>query len=195
MKITLGLLTNRGIKAKTVICLLTMLKETPEFEWVPLLSINGYSISENRNWLAAQAVKNESDYLLMIDDDQIFPADTAKVLVSRDKDIIGVPYNVKELPKEGEEKTRRNNVTYDPDIQNSETDPFEVLAVGAGVMLIKTDVFRKLSQPWFNIEQYENGMTKVGEDSWFCYKAASNGYKTFLEPTLQGLGHIGDLIF
>ena len=185
IKICLGLLSNRGFKNKTVISLLKMVNETPEFDWFILESINGYSISENRNWLAAQAVKNECEYLLMIDDDMVFPPDTAKVLVSRDKDIIGVPYHTKVYP---------HNITVmlAEGVTMSETEPNEVTAIGAGVLLIKTNVFKKVPQPWFDIDKFENGATKMGEDYWFCNKAYSYKYKIYSEPTLKGLAHIGD---
>lgn len=188
IKICLGLLSNRGFKNKTVISLLKMVNESPEFDWFILESINGYTIAENRNWLGFQSVKNDCDYLLMIDDDMIFPPDTAKVLVSRDKDIIGIPYHTKVYPND-------INVLLIEDAVMSETEPNEVYAIGAGVILIKTGVFKKMTQPWFDIEKHENGMAQMGEDYWFCNKACTHKYKIWSEPTLEGLGHIGDWIF
>lgn len=196
-KICLGLLTNRGFKAQTTISLLKMVNETPEFEWFILFSINGYTIAENRNWLAAQSVKNGCDFLLMIDDDMSFPPSTAKMLLGRDKDIIGVPYHMRVFPKQiyllREEDA--------PPL--SKTEPNEVLALGTGICLIRTDVFRKVPQPWFDFDKHENGMTKMGEDYWFCQKAYANGYKIWIEPEesfkdKEGkdlLGHIGDFCY
>lgn len=195
IKICLGLLSNRGFKGKTVLSLLKMISESQEFDFHFAYIDSGYTIAENRNYLACQAVKNECDFLLMIDDDMIFPPETLTLLVSRDKEIIGLPYNVKALPKEGDAAGQRHNVTYLPDFEVSKTEPFEVIAIGGGVMLVKVEVFKKLTQPFFGFDMYENGMTKVGEDSWFCLKAHSYGYKIYCEPTLQGLGHIGDHIF
>lgn len=187
-KVMLGLLSNRGFKNKTVISLLKMVNESPEFDWVILESINGYSISENRNWLACQAVKQECDFLLQIDDDMVFPSNTAKVLISRDKDIIGIPFHTKVFPKKVTEMLI-------PDTVRSDTEANEVYAIGAGVMLVKCDVFKKIPQPWFDIDKHENGMTKTGEDFWFTNKAYTNGYKIYSEPTLKGLGHIGDYTY
>lgn len=198
-KICLGLLSNRGFKGKTVMSLLKLLGESSEFEFFFSFIDSGYTIAENRNYLAVQAIKNDCDYLFMVDDDMIFPPETLKVLVSRKKDIIGLPYNVKVQPKEGEDRTKRHNVTYFPegDVVGaiSETEPFEVMAIGSGVILIDVNVFKKLSQPFFGFDTYPTGMIKVGEDSWFCYKASDNGFKIWCEPTLHGLGHIGDFIY
>lgn len=187
-KICLGLLSNRGFKNQTVVSLLAMVNECREFEWTILLSINGYTIAENRNWLAAQATKKECDYLLQVDDDMVFPPDTARVLVGRDKDIIGVPYHTKVFPHD-------INVMLIEGVALSETEPNEVYAIGAGVLLTKTDIFRKIPQPWFGFDTHENGMAKMGEDYFFCNKAYTHKYKIFSEPTLKGLGHLGDWCF
>lgn len=171
-----------------------MIAESKEYDFHFAFIDSGYTIAENRNYLAVQAIKNECDHLLMVDDDMIFPPETLNVMMSREKEIIGLPYNVKALPTVKDPKNR-HNVTYDPDIAPSETEPFEVIAVGGGVILIETSVFTKIGQPFFGFDSYENGMTKVGEDSWFCYKAHKHGYKIWVEPTLKGLGHIGDYIY
>lgn len=198
MKICIGLLTNRGMKGKMVTSLLEMIASTPEHEYKVILVENPYTIAEARNYLAVQAVKNECDYLFMVDDDMVFPPETLQVLLSREKDIIGLPFNVKVPRKEGDIR-KLHNVTYaqeaDGTIISKEDEPFEVIAIGTGLILIKTDVFKKLSQPFFDFSTYENGMVKVGEDSWFCYKATENGLKIWVEPTLQGLGHIGDFTY
>lgn len=185
IKICLGLLSNRGFRNKTVVSLLRMVNESPEFEWFVLEAINGYTIAENRNWLAAQAVKNNCDYLLMIDDDMVFPPETARVLVSRDKDIIGVVYSVRKKDVE------IYVLLADPEIPPSETEPYEVLAMGTGIALIKCEVFKKIPQPWFAFETHDNGMVKMGEDYFFCNKAYANKFKIWLDPTLK-IGHLGE---
>lgn len=197
IKICLGLLSNRGFKNKTVISLLKMVNETPEYDWFILESINGYTIAENRNWLAAQSVKNNCDYILMIDDDMVFPSDTTKRLIARNKDIIGVPYHIKNLSRE----VFLLRTSDSPPL--SKTEANETLAIGTGIALIKCEVFRKVPQPWFDFEKHENGMTKQGEDYYFCKKAYDQGYKIFVEPEesfkdsegKDTLGHIGEFIF
>lgn len=199
IKVCLGLLSNRGFKGKTVLSLLNLVKDSSEYDFHIAFIDSGYTIAENRNYLAAQAIRNDCDYLFMVDDDMIFPPQTLKLLISRDKDIIGLPYNVKMLPKPGTDERQRHNVTYFPDDESLKepfrTEPIEVIAIGAGVILIKTDVLKKVPQPHFGFDMYPNGMTKVGEDSWFCYKAAENGFKIWVEPTLEGLGHVGEYIY
>ena len=186
IKIGLGLLSNRGFKNQTVVSLLEMINESPEYEWEIILSINGYSISENRNWLAVQSVKRECDYLMMIDDDMVFPPDTARKMFASDKDIIGVPYHTKVFPK------KVNVMTLD-DNPASDTEPTQVSAIGTGIILIKTKVFKELPQPFFDIDKVENGFTTMGEDFWFCRKAIANGFEVWSEPL--EIGHLGDYLY
>src|SRR3990167_7699081 len=93
-KIALGLPTNRGFKPKTVLSLLNIEKVG---ELYPIIATEGYTISENRNYIVAQAIKAKCDYLLFVDDDMIFPPDTLKRLLAHGKDIIGVLSNSRKL--------------------------------------------------------------------------------------------------
>lgn len=194
IKITLGLLSNRGFKNETVVSLLNMINYSRHYEWTVLMSPNGYTIAENRNWLSAQAVKSGADWLLMIDDDMVFPPNTAEILVNRDKDIIGIPYHVKVFPKE-------THHLREPDAPPlSKTEPNEVLAIGTGISLFKVNIFKEIPQPHFGFDIAKNGMVLKGEDYYFCKKALDKGYKIYVEPAesfydKEGkdlLGHIGD---
>jgi hypothetical protein len=182
----LGLLSNRGFKNQTVMSLLHMVNNSREIEWFPVMSPTCYSISEHRNWLAAQSVKRECDYLMMVDDDMVFPPETASVLLSRNKDIISVPYHTKKFPK------CLNVLVLEP-TDNAEEKFVEVSAVGTGIILIKTSVFQTVSQPWFDIDKEPNGFTTMGEDFWFCRKARENGIKIWSEPL--EIGHLGDYLY
>jgi hypothetical protein len=185
-KIMLGLLTNRGFKAQTLMSLLHMVNQTRDVEWIPVLSPNCFSIAENRNWLAARALKLECDKLLMIDDDMVFPPETLRVMLSSGKDIVAVPLHTKVLPR---------TVTVEP-VEGSlasETRPGEVSRAGTGIMLIDTKVFQDVPQPWFSFEQNEFGMTLEGEDWVFCKKARAQGFTIWNEPL--EVGHVGEFTY
>ena len=53
----------------------------------------GYTIAENRSYIAVQALRNGSDYLLMADDDMTFDPTLLDDLIADNKDIIGVAYH------------------------------------------------------------------------------------------------------
>ena len=61
LKIAIASLTNRGFKAGTVKSLLEL--KCP-YEKSIIIATQGYHIAENRNYLAAQAIKGGYNYLL-----------------------------------------------------------------------------------------------------------------------------------
>lgn len=179
MKIALGLPTNRLIRPKTVKSLMDLIAYS-KYDWHIIVSTRGYNTSENRNYIAAQSVKNNCDYLFFVDDDMVIPPNTVDKLLAHNKDIIGGIYLTKyENPKPV--------VEY---LDEKKDGLFEVKAIGTGCMLIKTDVFRKLPQPWFKYEWYPNGMVKRSHDWIFCEDARNAGYKIWADSTLK-IGHIG----
>lgn len=179
MKIILGVPTNRQIKAKTAGSLLDLVAHT-QYDLEIIVSTRGYNTSENRNYIAAQALKKNCDYLFFVDDDMILPSDTLDELLSCGKDIVGGVY----LTKYEEQKPV---VEY---LNNNRNGLFEVKAIGTGCMLIKIDVFRKLPQPWFKYEWYSNGMVKRSHDWIFCEDARNAGFQVWANSNLD-IKHIG----
>lgn len=181
MKIAIGLPTNRLIKPKTANSLFNLVNYSKDVDFHFIVSTRGYNTSENRNYIASQAIKNECSHLFFVDDDMIFPPDTLETLLEADKDIIGgvymTKYEVQEPVVEFFDDKR-------PD------DLFKCKAIGTGCLLIKTDVFRKLPQPWFKYEWYDNGMVKRSHDWIFCEDARNKGYDIWAEPSLE-IKHIG----
>ena len=96
IKITIGIPCNRQFKSKTVESLFGIVTHSKhDFNFV--IATEGYTISENRAYIVAQALKNKSDYLLFIDDDMVFDSDTLDRLLSCKKDIVGVVYHSRKL--------------------------------------------------------------------------------------------------
>lgn len=178
-KILLGIPCNRQLRPYAVNCLLNLAKDQ-NIQKV-IFATEGYTISENRNYIVAQAKKEKVDYVLMIDDDMTFPPDLITRLLGRNKDIIGVLSHSRKLPLKP---------TVEP-IEEIKPDLFQCKTIGGGVMLINMKVFEKIDKPYFDTETYDYGLTKVGEDSWFCHQATKRGYEIWCDPTLK-IGHLGD---
>lgn len=194
MKITIACPTNRGINPKTMQCLLELVAHGG-YEFHVIVPEEGYTIAENRNYSAVQAVRNKSEYLLFIDDDMTFPPTLLDTLLANNKEICGVAYHprcetgqmIKYLD---ETHAVRLEETDDPKYKQT----FECHATGTGIVLIKCDVFLKIPQPWFMFEYHDNGCCKKGEDWWFCEKAKKYNIKTFADPTIK-VGHLGEAIY
>lgn len=202
MKITIAIPSNRGINPKTFQCVLELIANS-DYDFYLLVAEEGYTIAENRNYIAVQALNNKSEYLLMIDDDMVFPPDTLDKLISNNKDVCGVAYH---------SRGSKDMVKIVPDIMaiaevdkgkyinlETEEDPkykevFECYATGTGIILIKTDILYKIKRPWFEFTYFDNGKCKEGEDWNFCFKAKNVGYKIYTDPTIK-VGHLGERIF
>lgn len=154
-----------------------------------VVATEGYTISENRNYIAIQAIKNNSDYLFFVDDDMVFPSDTLERLLARQKDIIGVASRSRCLPLKSTVQLLDGTI-----LSEFPKELKEVKQVGTGIMLVKMEVFEKIDKPYFNTKTHINGFTLQGEDAWFCEKAKEKGFKIWCDGTLS-VKHIGDFLY
>ena len=194
MKITLAIPTNRGLEPETFQCLLELVAYGG-YDFHIVVAEEGYTIAENRNYMAVKALNNNSEYILMIDDDMTFQPDVLDKLIKNNKDIIGVSYHPRtdmgDRLKWLDETHHINlETTKDPKYK----DTFECHATGTGIVLIKCEVFKKMKRPWFMFEYYETGQCKLGEDWFFCREAKKEGFKIYTDPKLK-VGHLGEKIF
>lgn len=194
MKITIGMPVYGGLEPQTFQSLLELVAKS-KHELHIVIAENGYTIAENRNYIAVQAVNNKSDYLLMIDADMLFEPDLLDRLLANDKDICGVAYHPR---SETGTITKYLDETHIVNLESND-DPkykktFECHATGTGIILIKCAVFHKMPRPWFMFEYYDTGQCSKGEDWWFCEKAKKYGIKTFADPTIK-VGHVGEAIW
>jgi len=140
-----------------------------------------------RNFIVHEALKVEADYLLQIDQDQVYPSDVLDKLMAHDTDIVSALYFQRKLPTLPMmyRAKRRNGeiVGYEP-YTDYEKGLIEVDAVGMGMALIRTDVFRKIPEPW-----YWNSRVDVTEDIYFCWKAQQYGFKIYVDTNVP-IGHL-----
>lgn len=183
LRIAIGLPTNRLIKPKTAQSLLELVNQT-KYDVEAIVSTKGYNCAENRNYIAAQAVKGKYDYLFHVDDDMIYAPDTLDRLVAHDKDIIGGLYKTKYPEKQDYVIEHLDGATV------RENEVFECKALGTGLLLVKTEVYKKTPQPWYGYEWFDNGMVKESVDWIFCKNASRAGFKVFCDPTVKA-EHIG----
>lgn len=193
MKVTIASPVYGGFNPETTKCLLELVANGG-YDFHIVIAEDGYTIAENRNYIAVQACNNNSDYVLMIDSDMTFESDLLDRLIANQKDICGVAYHPRAETGQiikylDETHCVRLADTDDPKYKQT----FECHATGTGIILIKCDVFRKMKRPWFAFEFYDTGQCKKGEDWYFCEKAKEYNIKTFADPTIP-VGHIGEVI-
>ena len=94
MKIAIGITTAGFIKSRTAFSLLNMLKG---MDYEPLFK-EGPNQPLNREIIAETAIMLNCSHLLFVDSDMVFDKDALNRLLKRDKDIIGVHYNMRRFP-------------------------------------------------------------------------------------------------
>lgn len=128
-----------------------------------------------------------ADYFLFYDDDMLFGNDAFLRLYLDDKPIVGalaftgrepitpVIYECDEVWAEDQSSVK---LDYRPSFEYRRDELYEVPAVGAGMMLIKREVFEKVPKPWFN-------STGMGEDIFFCMMCRKHGISTYVDTRVK----------
>ena len=157
---------------------------------VDLEFVTGYDCAKARNDIAKKAMDGDYDYVFMVDSDIVLPKNALVKLLLNQTDICFGVYPRKykdeiEVIKAGKPYVW---VVYKAEEANFE-DVVEVKAAGFGCALIDTDVFKKISFPYFKYETYEDG-SLLSEDYYFCEKAKDYGYTIYADFGVR-CGHIG----
>ena len=139
-----------------------------------------------RNEAAREMLDKGGEWLLCLDDDHVFSTGLLNRLLSHNKPVVGALYLQRAKPflpiaySHKDEEGRYHNINLH---NHGENDLIEVAAVGTGGMLIRAEVFRKLSWPWF-----EHG--RASEDLIFCDKVYEEGLGPVYCDLGARLGHI-----
>lgn len=177
--------------------MLEMVNYSKKIDFHIVVAERGFTIAENRNYSVVQAQKNESDYLLFVDDDMTFPEDTLERLLEHKKMVIGVNSYSRCLPPSStvglmnEKGEYMHPDKYPPFEMKIPNKLFKAYFVGAGVMLVDVKVFKKLSKPYFYFETNADGQITNGEDGLFCDNVRKIGFDVWCDPAIP-IGHIGD---
>lgn len=141
----------------------------------------GGSVPRNLNQLVAWALEEHCTHLFIVEDDSTFAPDTVLRLLAHDKPVVAGlclarhppfrPYVYSEfVPAEG--------LRFRP-LCADDHGLIRVAATGVGGILIRTDVFRKLSQPYFEIK-YANGQ-EYGQDILYGQKLIEAGIEVYCD--------------
>lgn len=172
-------------------------------------SVRGYDVATARNKIAQKAIDLEADYVLMVDNDVVLPADALKCLLENGKDVC-VGYYAHRGPdnlyhgrtcicrltdadgKEYYHFPLESEYTGEElkQMKAAGETVFEVHGGGMGCALIRTEVFGKLEFPWYDWVNYgtaNRGM--LSEDLYFCTLCRAHGIKIYADARV-GCGHM-----
>lgn len=184
---TIGIIANDAARYTLFNVALTQLKHPPntKVDWALCTDM-----SRGRNMLVERSLEMGSEWILFIDDDHVFPSDLLLRLLSHDKPIVGSLYLRRHHPFAPNAFSHlREDKMYEPiDLTLLPREGLlKVRAVGTAGMLIRSEVFREIPEPWFEYGQI--GKWGASEDIIFCEKAAEAGIEVFVDLAAQ-LGHM-----
>lgn len=174
------------------------------------------SLAKARNMMVEASLEHGCDYILFVDDDVILP-DNADLLFSYDADIVSGLYIARQPPHTPQVYIKASNPEhggkYWPYVSYPRNELFECDAVGAGCLLVKAAVFRKLRERWedMRVNALEaavklNGsdtdlkavahlgaqlspwfefLDARGEDFYFCERAREAGYRILADSRVK----------
>lgn len=151
----------------------------------------GTLICDQRNQIAKAMMDDGCDWVLYLDSDMRFPADTLFRLLDRNVPIVSANYSTRRAPAEpiAFKSIGTLEKLY---TEEDSTGLEEVSANGFGVMLIHRVVFEKLPKPWFFIPYIPEKDGHWGEDVWFCNGARKAGFDVLVDHDLsKEVKHIG----
>lgn len=154
----------------------------------------GTLLVSQRSELVMSAMENNADVVLFIDSDMRFPQDTIKQLLDRDLLVVAANCPRRRMP------VGPTAANYDPETQRKvpvytgehDTGVEQVDAVGTGVMMVDTNVFRAIEMPWFATPWDVAAKGYMGEDIYFCKLLRDNQIPLYIDHDLsKKIGHIG----
>lgn len=153
----------------------------------------GTGLAMNRIKLCKVAIERGCTHVLFLDDDMRIPMHTLMMFLAHRKDIVAANCARKELPPRSTAKNFDGNCVW---TRKNDTKLEEVLSVGTAVMLISTDMLKKLPQPWFSeVYKPEDG-TSIGEDVYFCNLARKHGFQVWIDHDIsKDVVHMGGFEF
>lgn len=148
-------------------------------------------IAEARNEIVQYALDQGANYIFWLDDDVIAPPDAFLKMYMSGKDIVNGVYWSKSNPPMP--LLFRNHLE-GPYLDWHVGDFIEIDAAGNGLTLVKTDVYRKISEtlggPWYSTEytsfkQATQSPSNNTEDLYFYWKAKKAGFKVWADTSIQ----------
>jgi len=152
----------------------------------------GYSVVKARNNLIKEFLQSDCQYLFFVDIDMGLPINGLKQLIEDDKDVIGglyferIPPHNPIMMEKGTFTKKEHRYIFQ---RNYTEGVVEVDATGAGALLIKKEVLKKIPYPWFA----EPPEYSISEDFYFCEQLKKAGYKIYVDTRVK-ITHFAETI-
>lgn len=188
---TVAIMAQQTARYSAFAVCLTQLGTPPntKIDWVFTTDVAG-----GRNTLVKRALEVGSEWVLFLDDDMSFPPNLLFDLLAHEKDVVSALY----VQRAGEHgpiafsHRDESNLYHRIDLKQLPAEGLlKVRAVGAGALLVRTEVFDAIdSEPtWFRYGRVDGEDWDAAEDIIFCEKAQKAGFEVFVDLGLP-VGHM-----
>lgn len=162
-------------------------------------SITGYDCAKARTSIADEAMARGFDYVLMVDYDVVVPQDALTLLMEWGEPLM-FGYYLRQgsfNPPHGEGSTCLCKPSSNDELYTSvemremrERGEFKVPIRGAGMgcALVRTDVFKRVSFPYFRYVVYGDRNGVLSEDYYFCKQCRDAGMSLYADARVR-CGH------
>lgn len=165
--------------------------------------VRGYDCATARNAIAQRAINGGYDYVLMVDNDVVLPRTVLVDMLDDPKDVCLGYYAHRDADNVYRSRMSVCKIgwfNYPTESQYMASELAEIKEKGAhkivihgggmGCALIRTDVFRTLSYPWYDWVNYNDSQRgMLSEDLFFCEKCRKANILIHTD-TRAGCGHI-----
>lgn len=148
----------------------TTVQAHPDWD-LPKFQASGTWLPQVRHDTVAAALNAGCDWLLFLDSDMRFPADTLLRLLDRGQPVVACNYTSRHFPNLHPTAVRLDGSRIFTDEDSTGLE--EAGSVGMGVMLVQAALPRLIELPWFMIGW--TGKAYSGEDSYFCRQLRDAG--------------------
>lgn len=193
VKVAIGIPSNDLIHADFALCLVNLcIYSIARGVHCAIINQKSSLLEIGRNQIVQSAFEIGADWLLSLDSDMTFPAQTLQRLLYHKQPIVCADASRRREPI--------HSVLIGMDGQRLKHDPavdeksplVEVKGGSNAVSLISMEVFKKLKPPHFLVEYNEKKREFLSEDFYFSNRARIGGYKIYCDPYLSPhIGHIG----
>lgn len=144
----------------------------------------GANRGESRNSLAQQCLDEGHEWVLYLDDDQAFPPDILNRLLDHHRPVVSALIVQRRAPFNPTAYATFDGTFHPLDLNSVGHHNLVLCAgVGSGGLLVKSDVFRQLDEPWFLYTE------QFGEDLYFSSKCGKAGIQLLVDTGCR-IGHI-----
>ena len=172
--------------------------ENIDFKWVvyysPILVKTRNTLLEkifleDKNSTENKSISSKYKKIIFLDDDIVWTPEQIKILLESEHDITTGIYMTEDnitttLMKKGTGRISSSSIRY-------KEEPFAVDGTGLGFFACNPEILEKIGFPWFEVKLVDNDF--IGEDYYFCQRAAELGYKTYADPRLK-VGHMKNIM-